>query len=322
VTAPLDHSALSAFSDSLAAAVDAGAQSIVAVHARERLASTGVHWRDGFIVTTDATVRRDHDIAVTLPSGARVPATLQGRDARSDLALLRIDAGALPVATMGDSSTLKPGHIVIALARIDAHGARASVGAASVIGGPWKTWKGGDYAQRLQSSVTLAPGFGGGPLIDVHGRTLGINSGGLSQHMATTIPGATVDAVVTQLQTTGYVARGWLGAAMHPVPLAAHQRSATDAARDAGLLVVGLADNGPAAASGLLVGDIILSINDTAVHEPDDVIAILDRTAPATVLSFGLLRGGQSFTLPVTVGERPRGEHGGWGHGKRGRTRR
>jgi S1-C subfamily serine protease len=309
---------LAAVSDQLAAAVDHAAQHVVAVHARERLASTGVHWRDDLVVTTAATVRRDSGIMLTLPSGERVDATLVGHDPVSDLAVLRSAAvTALPVAVAGDPSTLRPGHLVLAVARLDAHGPRVAFGAVSQVGGAWRSWKGAEYSRQLQSGLTLYPGFGGTPLVDAHGRVHGINSGGLSQAMATTIPYPDVDRVVTQLLTAGYVARGWLGAAMQPVRFP-DANSAGAIGRDGGLLIVGLADGGPAARSGLLVGDIVLSVNGREVHEPRDVLDLLERTTPGTVLPFDVLRGGVRTRQEVTVGERPRDA----GHGRRGRGRR
>ena len=123
-------------SNQLAGAVERGAGSIVAVHARPQLASTGVHWRDGLVVTTNGTVRRDRDITVTLPDGKRIEAALQGRDPSTDVAVLRIQAGALPVATLGDAGALRPGNLVLALARLDDTGPRAAFGAVSVVGAP------------------------------------------------------------------------------------------------------------------------------------------------------------------------------------------
>src|SRR5713101_2498814 len=106
---------LSTFSDQLADAVERGARSVVSVHARPRLPSTGVHWRDGVIITTEATVQRDANIAVTLPDGRRVPAQLKGRAPSTDLAVLSIPTGLLPAATLGDPTALRPGHLVLAL---------------------------------------------------------------------------------------------------------------------------------------------------------------------------------------------------------------
>jgi len=167
-------------SNQLARAVAQGAESIVAVHARPQLASTGVHWRDGFVVTTNGTVRRDRDVAVTLPDGTRTGAAVQGRDPATDLAVLKVAAGALPVAAFGDAGALRPGHLVLALARLDETGPRAAFGAVSVVAGAWRPWGGGEIDRLLQSDVNLYPGFGGGPLVDTEGQVLGINSGRLS----------------------------------------------------------------------------------------------------------------------------------------------
>src|SRR2546421_4980126 len=105
-----DRTTLAMLSEQLADAVATAGAALVAVHARPRLPSTGVHWRDGVVVTTEGTVRREDDIAVTLPDGRRIPATLAGRDRGTDLAVLRIASGSLPVATLGDPATVRPGH--------------------------------------------------------------------------------------------------------------------------------------------------------------------------------------------------------------------
>ena len=241
------RTSLATFSDELADAAAAAGAAIVAVHARPRLPSTGVHWQDGLVVTTDGTIRRQEDITVTLPDGRNVPATLAGRDRGTDLAVLRIPAGSLPIARLGDSSTLRPGNLVLALARLGDDGPRVSFGAVSSVGGPWRCWKGGEIARRLQSDLTIYPGFGGGPLVDAAGRIHGINSGGLSGALATTIPNETVDHVLKRLLEHGYVARGWLGAAMQPVRFSAEISKRLGLSHDGGLIILGVEADGPAA---------------------------------------------------------------------------
>src|SRR5207249_10707558 len=159
-------------SEPLADAVATAGAALVAVHARPRLPSTGVHWKDGVVVTTEATIRREDDIKVTLPDGRHIPATLAGRDPGTDLAALRIPAGELPVAEFGDPARLRPGHLVLALARLGDGGPRAAFGAVSATGGGWRCWKGGQVDLLLQSDLTLYPGFGGGPMVDAGGRVL------------------------------------------------------------------------------------------------------------------------------------------------------
>jgi S1-C subfamily serine protease len=294
-------------SNQLAGAVEHGAESIVAVHARPQLASTGVHWRGGLVVTTNGTVRRDRDIAVTLPDGKRIEATLQGRDPSTDLAVLRIPAEALRVATLGDAGSLRPGNLALALARLDDSGPRAAFGAVSVVAGAWRPWGGGEIDRLILSDVSLYPGFGGGPLVDPVGQVLGINSGRLSRPYTTTVPAETVNRVIGQLASRGYVRRGYLGAAMQPVRLQEHLRSRLGLEHDRGLLVVTIEPDGPSAVGGLLVGDVVLAIGGKSVADPEDVLKVLDGDTAGRTLALQLVRGGRLEQVEVLVGERPRG---------------
>src|SRR2546430_11767991 len=121
-----DGTTLVMLSEQLADAAATAGAALVAVHARPRLPSTGVHWKDGVVVTTEGTIRREDDIAVTLPDGRRIPATLAGRDPRTDLPGPRIASRSLPLAALRDPATLRPGHPVLALARLDEGGPRAA----------------------------------------------------------------------------------------------------------------------------------------------------------------------------------------------------
>ena len=300
------RTSLATFSDELADAAASAGAAIVAVNARPRLPSTGVHWQDGVVVTTDGTIRRHEDITVTLPNGKSVPATLAGRDRGTDLAVLRIPAGSLPVARLGDSSALRPGNLVLALARLGDDGPRVSFGAVSAVGGPWRCWKGGEIARRLQSDLTIYPGFGGGPLVDAAGRILGINSGGLSGALATTIPNETVGHVLKRLLEHGYVARGWLGAAMQPVRFSAEASKRLGLSHDGGLIILGVEADGPAASAGLLVGDVIVKLDGQPLDDIHQLLGALAGDVVGKSLRFDVVRGGGLTTVEVLVGERPR----------------
>jgi S1-C subfamily serine protease len=301
------RTSLAILSDQLADAAASAGQSIVAVHARPRLSSTGIHWQDGVVVTTDGTVRRDSDITVTLADGRKLPATLAGRDRRTDLAVLRVSADSLPTARLGDPTSLKPGHLVLALARLGEGGPRVSFGAVSAVGGGWRCWKGGEIDRLLQSTLTLYPGFGGGPLVDAMGQIHGINSGGLSRAFATTIPVETVNRTVRQLLERGYVARGWLGAAMQPVRFNAAARRRLSLEVDSGLVILSVEPDGPAASAGLLVGDVIIKLGGRQVEHVEDVADALWATdVVGRTLELDLVRGGELIKADVLIGERPR----------------
>src|SRR5262245_49807994 len=106
---------LISLSNGLAAAVRTTSQSVFGVKARPRLGSTGVHWRPGLVVTADHTVRADDDIVLTRPDGGSVSATVAGRDPTIDIAVLRVQAPDVPLAEVGDSSTVQVGHLVLAI---------------------------------------------------------------------------------------------------------------------------------------------------------------------------------------------------------------
>ena len=299
-----DRFSLRTLSEQLADAVETAGAALVAVHARPRLPSTGVHWRDGVVVTTEGTVRRDDDITVTLPDGRRIPATLAGRDRGTDLAVLRIAPGSLPVASLGDPGTLRPGHLVLALARLDEGGPRAAFGAVSATGGKWRSWKGGEIDRWLQSDLDIYPGFGGGPLVDVSGRVHGVNSGGLSRPLATTIPVATVNRVLTQLLERGYVARGWIGAAMQPARFDLATRRQLNL--EGGLLLLSLEPDGPAAQAGLLLGDVIVAIDGKNLAGFDQLLDLLSGEVVGKTVRLDVVRGGRPQTVELVIGERPR----------------
>lgn len=290
------RSSIAALSDQLADVVATAGASLVAVHARPRLPSTGVHWRDGVVVTTEGTIRQEADITVTLPDGKRIAATLAGRDRGTDLAVLRIPAGSLAIAELGDPASLRPGNLVLALGRLDDGGARAAFGAVSAIGGRWRSWKGGEIDRWLQSDLTIYPGFGGGPLVDAAGRTHGVNSGGLSRPLATTIPVGTVNRVVTQLLERGYVARGWVGAAMQPVRLD----------KRGGLLLVSIEPDSPAANARLLVGDVLVAIDGESLESFDQLLDVLSGDAVGKRVRLDVVRAGEQRAVDLVIGERPR----------------
>ena len=301
------RTSLAMLSDQLADAAATAAQSIVAVHARPRLPSSGIHWQDGVVVTTDGTVRRESDLTVTLPDGRKLPATLAGRDRRTDLAVLRVAPGSLPTARLGDPASLKPGHLVLALARLGQGGHRVSFGAVSAIGGRWRCWKGGEIDRLLQSNLTLYPGFGGGPLVDASEYIHGINSGGLSRTFATTIPVETVNRTVRQLLERGYVARGWLGAAMQPVRFNPAAQRKLELESDSGLVILSVEPDGPAASAGLLVGDVIVKLGGRPIEDVEDLVDALSRTdVVGQTLDLDLIRGGELTKAQVLIGERPR----------------
>lgn len=296
---------LRALSDELAAAVERAAQSIVAVHARPRIAASGVYWRDGIVVAASHTVRKDQDIRVTLPDGTNTRANVAGRDGGTDLAVLRLAANASAVVPQfAPTDALRVGHLVLAVGRPGEEGVTASLGLVSAVGGAWRTWSGGDVDRFVRLDLSIYDGFSGGPLVDASGRVAGINCSALARGMPLTIPTSTVERVVDALLTRGHVPRGFLGVAMQPVrmPPAMAERFGV---KDGCAVMITMVDTDtPAEQAGLMLGDLVVAIDDEAVSEPEDVAAFLGPDRVGRTLRATVIRGGERKTVNVTVGER------------------
>jgi S1-C subfamily serine protease len=292
--------ALLSLSNDLAAAVERAAPAVVAVHAR-RLPSTGIHWRPGIVVTAEHTVRTAEDITVTMADGRSLPAVLAGRDPGTDLAVLRVaDAGSV-VATLGDDTALKVGHMVLALG----YGPRASWGVISALGPRWRSWRGGDIDRLVRLDLVLYPGFSGGPLVDAAGRVVGLNTSGLARETRLALPVTMVTRVADELLQKGHVSRGYLGLGMQPVRLPEPLRAQLGLG-DGALIVVMVEPSGPAARAGVLLGDVLVALDGEPVGDLEDVQARLGSDRVGAEISAVVLRGGVRTELRITVGEQPR----------------
>jgi serine protease DegQ len=303
------RSGLRALSDDLAAAVERAGRSIVAIHARPRIPASGIYWRDGIIVATSHTIRKEEDIAVTLANGTRAQAQLVGRDGGTDLAVLRLDStppgSVIKVADRADDDAIRIGSLVLAVGRPGDEGVSASLGVISSVGDRWRTWSGGEIDRFVRLDLAVYDGFSGGALVDADGAVLGVNCSALARGTPLTIPNATVERVVDALITRGHVARAYLGVAMQPVHLTralAERLGLAETAR--GVLVVMVESESPADRAGLLVGDVIIVAAGHEVAEPQDVAEVLGGASVGTQLDLKVVRGGDLRTLSVTVGER------------------
>jgi S1-C subfamily serine protease len=300
-------SALLALSNDLAEAAARAGQSVVAVHGRPRMPSSGVHWRQGVVVAAEHTLKRDEDLSVGLPDGRTVPAVLAGRDPSTDLAVLKLQGEEFPTAEIGDAGALRVGHMVLAVARPGerGRGLSASWGVVSALGGPWRTWHGGQVDRFIRLDLTLYPGFSGGPLVDAHGRVVGINTSG-PRSTVLTIPRLTVDRVLDQLLEKGRIVRGYLGLGMQPVRLPESLKRSLNLSRTGGVIIVAVEPDSPAERAGLLIGDILIALEGVTVSDTADVQALLGPERVGATVGASIIRAGLLREQAITVGERPR----------------
>ena len=298
-------SALLALSNNLADTVEQVASAVVAVNARRRISSSGVHWRSGVVVTADETIKRSEDITVTLDDGRTVPATLAGRDPSTDIAVLKLLDVELPVAQIGEATSLKVGHLVLAVGRSHESGLNASMGAVSALGGSWRSSYGGVIDQFVRLDLRLYPSIEGGPLVDAMGRVVGITVSG-PRRTVLAIPATTINRVVDGLLEKGRIARGYLGLGMQPVLLPDTLKNTLNLRSNGGVIVVNVEPNGPADRDGVFIGDVLLSLDGTPVSDTGDVQAILGPEGVGKTVNVQLIRGGALTEVASAVSERPR----------------
>jgi S1-C subfamily serine protease len=296
-------STLLALSNNLADAVEQVGRSVVAVKARSRFSSSGIHWRSGIIVTAEETIRRSEDIIVTLEDGRTVPATLVGRDASTDIAVLKLPDAELPVAQIGETTSLKVGHLVLAVGRSDESGLNASLGVVSALGGSWRSSYGGVIDQFVRLDLSLYPNSEGGPLVDATGRVVGMTVSG-PRRSVLAIPSTTVNRVVNTLLEKGRVARGYLGLGMQPVRLPDTLKNSLNLASVGGVIVVNVEQNGPAERAGVMIGDVLVAINDTPINDTSEVQAMLGPQSVGQTLRAQIVRGGALVEVAIAPAER------------------
>jgi len=290
-------------SDALADAAEKTGKATVLVNARRRIPASGIAYAADLILTADHVIEREEDITVTLDDGTEISARVAGRDAGSDLAVLKLERAAGTVAE-ATKSPARLGQIALALARPSPDGIEASLGTVSAIGGPVRTARGGMLERYIRTDSISYPGFSGGPLVAADGTVLGINTSGLGRGAAITIPADIAWKVAETLATHGHIKRGYLGIRSQTVEIPGASQKALKREQATGLLVVSVENDSPASKGGLIVGDILVAVAGVPVLHHDELFARLSSDVVGKSTPIEILRGGQPQTLNVLIGER------------------
>lgn len=260
---------------------------------------------DGYVMTNHHVVKDASEILVRLSDRRELVAEVIGSDARSDIALLKVDAEDLPVLKMGNSGELKVGAWVLAIG--SPFGFDHSV-TAGIVSAKGRSLPRENYVPFIQTDVAINPGNSGGPLFDLEGNVVGINSqiysrtGGF-MGLSFAIPIDMAMSVVKQLKSSGHVARGWLGVLIQDVTRELAESFNMDKPR--GALVAKVLKDSPAKAGGLEVGDIVTRFNGHDVVRSSDLPPLVGISPVGDKVSVEILRKGKLKVLRVKLGELP-----------------
>jgi serine protease Do len=262
---------------------------------------------DGTIVTNNHVIDGASDIEVDLSDKREFKAKLIGTDAKTDIAVLKIDATNLPTLAVGDSSKLQVGDVIFAIGDPFGIGETATMGIVSATGRGGLGIEG--YEDFIQTDAAINPGNSGGAMIDLHGDLIGINTailtggGGGNQGVGFAIPINMARSVMDQIVGHGKVVRGYLGLYPQDVTPALARQFGLN--KPGGALVSGLKPDAPAAKAGLRDGDVILAVNGQPVESGNDLRLRISQTAPGTSVKLQVSRDGKIQDVNVTLGELP-----------------
>ena len=302
----------------------------------QRSTSTGIHWRKGFIVTSceaiQSDLQTDTRFTLTLPDSQTVETELLGSDPTTDIAILSLpEAVELPTAVLGDAQSLELGQLVSTVAYSSGRGGGrgrgrrdrgrrrqagdrpngrkqpirrfSSLGMVSELGEGWRSQSGGQIDQYIAIDINIRRDSAGCPLVNHSGQIVGFNTFG-PQRRVLTIPAATVNQVVEQLQQRGKITKGYLGLGMQAIPLPENVRQQHGLSNEVGIMVVSVEPESAADQAGMTIGDVMIAFGDEKLESLRQVQTYLGPQSVGQALPIKLLRGGQLQTVTVTVGER------------------
>ena len=301
-----------ALDQALAAAVASAGASVVQVARGHGHSGTGIVWADDLVISSSFHAPDRTRVVIPAPPGngeaAPLPvddldsrdAEVIGRDPGTDVALLRVSGGGLTPARFRELGGVAVGNLALALGR-PGRTVRASLRAIGVLGPAVRTPHGGKLDRYVESDRQIPRGFAGGPLIDADGAVIGMNTRTLLRGQDIAVPTATLQRVVAELAAHGGIRRGYLGVGAHPAQLP--PALAQLAGRDRSALIASVEDGAPAAAAGVMVGDLLIELAGAPITDPETLrLVIGDR--PGETVELIVLRGGARLALSATLGSR------------------
>ena len=318
---PPDDLLLDAYSRAVIDTVELVAPAVVSVDVRKRGAHRGrrppaqagtgsgfVFAADGLILTNSHVVEDSTEIDVLLPDGREHRADLIGQDPDTDVAVLKITATDLTAVSFGQSQTLRPGQLVIAIGNPYGFQHSVSAGVVSALGRTLRARSGRLIDQVIQTDAAINPGNSGGPLVTSAGQVVGVNTAIIAggQGLSFAVPISTVVSVLPALLRDGRVRRGYLGVAGQDVPLLRRVTRFHRLSQATGVLVISLEQDGPARVAGVREGDIIISFDAVPISSLDALHRTLTEDRIGTFATMGLLRDQQRLDASVRIGDRPR----------------
>jgi len=304
-----DDQLLDAYSRSVSAAAELLSRSVVNIEvehaaqtARGKRTAGGsgsgfVFTPDGYIFTNSHVVNEAESIKVTLPDGQSVQGTLIGEDPHSDLAVIQVWAPGLVPAKLGDSRTLKPGHLVVAVGSPYGFQSTVTAGVVSALGRSMRAQSGRLIDNIIQTDAALNPGNSGGPLANSRGEVIGVNTAVImpAQGICFAVPINSAKSIAVALMRDGHVRRAYLGVGLQNIELSRKLARFHEIENHGATLILSVEPNSPADKAGLHDGDAIIAINGHPINSADDLHRLLLETSDNSSCTITAVRHSQKM---------------------------
>lgn len=303
-----DDELLDAYSRAVTAAVDAVGPAVVRIEPRGGGGSGVIFTPDGLVLTNSHVVERDARVRITLPDGRSMSGEPVGRDADTDLAVVRIEGTSLPWANFGDSRRVRVGQVAIAIGNPYGFHHSVTAGVVSAVGRSLRAKTQRLMEDVIQTDAALNPGNSGGPLVTTRGEVIGINTAMIlpAQGLCFAIASNTARHVASLLIRDGRIRRAYVGIVGHQMPIPRSIARAKQLAVGSGVIVAAVESGSPAAVAGVREGDIVLGFAGLAVAGVDDLHRYLTEDRIDVPATLTVLRADERRQLTVVPAESQR----------------
>ncbi len=295
---------LSGLSEHLIELVQKVKSGVVAVDVAPYRVASGLIIGKDLVAVTNHTLRREPSTTVWSKDSGQLTATILGRDASLDLAILRVEGSAWQPLPPCPEESLKPGMLSLIVGMTKDVGPSVSLGILGAVGESRRIWKGGTLDRFLRLDVNLYPSQSGAAVVDSEGRLIGLATGALSRHSVIAVPTATVKRIADELVKEGRIRRGYIGVGVQPVELPAKLRDKSGVGSESGLMLMTVEPDSPAEQAGLQIGDILTALEGKALADIDELQAELSGEKVGRSVKAIIIRGGEAREIQIAIGER------------------
>jgi len=296
---------LQSYSAAISGLVERAGAYVVAIKSAPYRVTSGVIFREDLIAVNNHLLKREGKIPVHLPAGEVAEANIVGRDPAVDLAILQVPGAQWATPETEEDAALRAGALAVVVGRTLDAGLSASAGILGAVGGPRRSWRGGELERFLRLDVNLYPSQAGAAVVSATGRFVGMATAAILRHSALAVPIGTLHSIAHEMLTDGGIQQGYLGVGLQPVSIPEHLRSKSPLAGETGLMIVSIEPGTSAEKAGLQLGDILIAVGSASLTHVESLMGALRGKVIGRPVLFSILRAGEVASIEIEIVARP-----------------